>query len=140
MATRDTRALATAAVLLLAVAASFHALRAAAEARSVKLVVDYGDGVEKHFPAIPWKEGMTVLDVMSAATGRAHGIAFEHTGSGDTAILTRIDDLSNEGGGKEKKNWLYWVNDKFAERSFGAYELAPSDVVVWRFALWPESE
>ena len=33
----------------------------AEKAPTVRLIVDYGDGVEKHFTALPFKKGMTVL-------------------------------------------------------------------------------
>ena len=31
------------------------------------------------------------------------------------------------------KNWLYRVNGKLADKSAGAYVLAPGDVILWRF-------
>lgn len=106
------------------------------EARTVRLIIDYNDGVEKHFTAVPWKKGMTVLDAMKFAKHCAHGIAFEYKGRGETALLTRIDDLANEGGGPGKKNWIYRVNDKLANKSFGVFELNASDVVLWKFTTY----
>src|SRR6185503_11243274 len=72
---------------------------------TVRVIIDYGDGVQKHFTALPWKKDMTILDAMNEAKASPHGITFQNTGSGSTAFLTKIDDLQNEGGGG-KRNWI----------------------------------
>ena len=118
------------ATMLLAVAAAGDL--AHAQSATVRLVVDYGDGVIKTITGLPWAKGSTVLDVMNAAKDRPHGITFSYTGSGASAFLTRLDDVANEGGGA-KKNWQLWVNTSYADRSFGVYEVQPLDVVFWRF-------
>ena len=120
------------ATMLLAIAAAGG--RAHAQSATVRLVVDYGDGVIKTITGLPWAKGSTVLDVMNAAKDRPHGITFSYTGSGASAFLTRIDDVANEGGAAAKKNWQLWVNTSNAERSIGVYEVQPLDVVFWRFA------
>jgi uncharacterized protein DUF4430 len=119
------------AAMLLAVAAAGD--RAHAQSATVRLVVDYGDGVTKTITGLPWAKGSTVLDVMNAATDRPHGITFSYTGSGASALLTRIDDVANEGGGGAKKNWQLWINTSYADRSFGVYEVQALDVVFWSF-------
>ena len=106
---------------------------AKAQSATVRLVVDYGDGVTKTVAQLPWAKGSTVLDVMNAAKNRPHGISFEYTGSGTASFLTRIDDLANQGGGK--KNWQLWVNTSYADKSFAVYEVQPLDVVFWRFTM-----
>ncbi len=127
-----TRRAATTLLALLLIAATSH--WALAQSATVRLVIDYGDGAVKIFTDLPWSKGTTVLDVMNAAQGRPHGITFKHTGSGATALLTQIDDVANEGGGTGKKNWQFWVNTTYADRSFGAYEVQALDVIFWRFA------
>ncbi len=101
--------------------------------QTVRLVVDYGDGASKTINNLAWAKGDTVLEVMKAATARPHGISFSFTGTGATAILTRIDDVQNEGTGLGKKNWQYWVNETYGDRSFAAFEVQAHDVIVWRF-------
>ncbi|MDA1049804.1 MAG: DUF4430 domain-containing protein [Planctomycetota bacterium] len=103
---------------------------AADETEAVRLVIDYNDGVEKHFNAIAWKTGMTVMDAMLAAKKHPRGISFEHKGNGQTALLTKIDDIENEGRGR---NWLYRVNGKPGDRSMGIFELKAGDTVLWKF-------
>lgn len=100
---------------------------------TIRLTVDYGDGITKIISNLAWAKGDTVLDAMKTATARPHGISFSYTGTGAAAMLTRIDDVQNEGGGTGKKNWQYWVDDAYGDRSFAAFELQAQDVVVWRF-------
>ena len=130
------RCVAVLAAALLVIAAAWVARPAVGQdaAQTVRLVVDYGDGVTKTISNLAWAKGNTVLDAMKAATARPHGISFSYTGSETAAVLTRIDDVQNEGGGAGKKNWQYWVQDAYGDRSFGAFELQVQDVVVWRFA------
>ena len=131
----DRRAVALA-VAMLVLAVAWVAPPAAGQeaAQTVRLLVDYGDGVTKTVSGLAWSKGSTVLDAMKAATARPHGISFSYTGSDAAAVLTRIDDVQNEGGGTGRKNWQYWVNDAYGDRSFAIFELQAQDVVVWRFA------
>lgn len=99
----------------------------------VRLIIDYNDGVEKHFTKIPWKKGMTVLDAMNHARRGSHGLSFKSTGKGGSTFLQQIDDLKNQGGGTGKKNWILRVNKKLATQSFGIAKLKSADIVRWRF-------
>jgi Domain of unknown function (DUF4430) len=101
--------------------------------KTVRLVVDYGDGVQVHFNSLPWREGMTALDALSAASTHRHGIPFAHKGSLSTAMVTKIGDLKNEGDGR---NWLYSVNDKQGEVSAGIHKLKSNDAVLWKFEVY----
>lgn len=115
----------------------------AAHARHIKLVIDYGDGVQKHFVAIEHKAGMTVFDALLAAKAHVRGIEIEHTGSGATALVRRIDDLKNQGAGGstgESRNWQFFVNDQYATAGAGATNIEPGDVVRWVFARYPAAK
>ncbi len=103
---------------------------------TVELTIDYGDGVQKRFPAILFRAGMTVLDALQDAQKHPRGIRFEHRGSGETAFVSKIDDLANEGRGR---NWTYGVNDKKADRSCGVFSLTAGDRVVWKFGTGTEN-
>lgn len=113
--------------------ASTELFAAKPEAATVRLVVDYGDGVEKHFTRIAWKPEMTVLDAMEQAKRSKRGITFDYRGRGETAFIMKIDDLKNEGGGRDSGNWSFSVNNELAEKSFGIYEPKKGDVIVWKF-------
>jgi hypothetical protein len=127
-------AMLAAVLLVLAVGSTTRPAVGQDAARSVRLLVDYGDGTTKTIGDLAWTKGNTVLDAMKAATARRHGISFSYTGSDASAVLTKIDDVPNEGGGAGKKNWQYWVNDAYGDRSFATFELQAQDLVVWRFA------
>ncbi len=100
---------------------------------TVRLIVEYGDGASKTVAHLPWAKGHTILDAMKAATTRPHGISFSYTGSGDSAVLTKIDDVQNEGGGAGRKNWQYWISGTYGDRSFAVFELQAEGTIVWRF-------
>jgi hypothetical protein len=127
-----------AAVLLMLAAGPAIVSATAAEENTFRLTVDYGDGVTKTISDLAWSKGNTVLDAMKAATSRPHGISFSYTGSGASAALTKIEDVQNQGGGAGKKNWQYWVNGAYGDRSFAAFELQAQDQVLWRFATEQE--
>ena len=102
------------------------------KAATVSLTVDYNDGVRKIF-VLSWTKDMTVVDALNLAKANPHGLTYAATGSGETTMLTKIDDLQNQGGGANKKNWLYSVNDQLADRACGSYKLQPADSVLWKF-------
>jgi len=120
-----------AAVALMLAGAGMLREATAEPAQTVHLIVDYGDGTMKAINDLPWKQGQTVLDMMNAAKARPRGISFEVRGAGASAVLIKIDDLASEGAGK--KNWQFWVNAAYGNRSFSIYELQPQDTVLWRF-------
>lgn len=105
-------------------------LPAAEPTKSVKLTIDYGDGVQKVFSDLAWKEGLTVFAALGQAAEHPRGIKLTHQGKGATTLVTGIDDLKNEGRGR---NWTYEVNGKLADRGCGVWELAAGDAVLWRF-------
>jgi hypothetical protein len=99
-------------------------------AKTVRLTIDYGDGSQRAFTRLAWKEDMTVFDLLQAAAKHPRGIKVTHQGKGATTLVTAIDGLENEGRGR---NWIYEVNDKTADRGCGVWKLAAGDVVLWRF-------
>ena len=110
---------------------SKKSIEAPRKSSTVALIVDYGDGAQTHFPEIPWKDGMTVNDVLEFAAKHRHGISFKARGKGATALLYRIDDLENEGG--SGLNWIFRVNGKLGDRSFAITPLADGDRILWKF-------
>ncbi len=100
-------------------------------AKVVRLIIDYGDGVEKHFTAVPWQKDLTVLGAMRWAAKHPRGIRFQYRGTGERVLLTQIDGQKNEGA--RGRNWIYQVNDKQGDRSIGIYTLGRGDTILWRF-------
>jgi hypothetical protein len=93
----------------------------------VALTVDFGGGRRLAFAAIAWRDGMTVADLTTAWPN----IAIKQKGAGESAFVTSIDDVENQGA--DGKNWTYSVNDQMADRSFAVYKLKPGDRVLWTF-------
>lgn len=121
---------------LLALALSFASTIRSDEpaaAATVHLSIDYGDGVQKQFTTLPWRAEMTVLDVLTEASKHPRGIRFEHRGKGETAFVTQIDDVKNEGQGR---NWLFQINDKPGAVSSGVQRVAKHDRILWKFATY----
>ncbi|MBC7853084.1 MAG: DUF4430 domain-containing protein [Pirellulaceae bacterium] len=100
---------------------------------TVKLVIDYGDGVQTQFAELPWTKETTVLAALEAAAKHPRGIKFTHQGKGETVLVTAIDDQKNEGRGR---NWLYEVNGKLGDRSCAVMPLKSGDSVLWRFGKY----
>jgi len=117
--------------VLLSLSAALAVADEPAKEKTVKLTIDFGDGVQKVFPALPWQDKMTVLSALQAAEKHPRGIKLAFQGSGERVLVTAIDELKNQGRGR---NWLYDVNGKQAEKSAGVYELSAGDAVLWRFA------
>jgi hypothetical protein len=93
----------------------------------VALTIDFGGDRRKNFDSIVWHDGMTVADAMNAASG----VAITQKGSGQSAFVTAIDGVENQGA--DGQNWTYSVNGQIADRSFAVYELKPRDRVLWTF-------
>jgi hypothetical protein len=103
--------------------------------QAVELVIDYDDGAQKRV-AIAWQEGMTVLGAMAQAKSHPRGFTYDQQGEGKNAMIVQIDDLVNQRGGKDARNWLYYVNGELAQRGCGDWTLQPGDVVLWKFGIY----
>lgn len=103
--------------------------------RSVRLVIAYGDDVEKHYNLLRWTRGMTVLDALTLARDKPAplGLPFIAVGAGERAFVRSIDSLANEGGRPGDRNWTYTINDQPGDRSCGLATLEPGDTVSWYY-------
>ena len=99
--------------------------------KTVTLAIEFADGSLRH-DYLPWHEGMTVENLLAAASHLPKGIQFAQQGSGESALLTEINGTANEGG--SGRNWTYSVNGQQADRSFAVYRLQPDDHVLWTFS------
>jgi hypothetical protein len=104
----------------------------AADGKAVALSIDFSDGRKREFEAIAWQSGMTVDDLMTAASRLPNGIRYTVGGDGEMTMLASIDGVENQWGGGSF--WLYRVNDVLADRSLAVYELQPGDRVLWTFS------
>ena len=76
---------------------------------------------------------MTALDALKLAEGRPRGVQLKMEGSGEMTMVLAIDDLANEVGIGDGRNWIYRVNGEQPHKSCGVYTLAPDDVILWKF-------
>ena len=106
----------------------------AASGETVSLVIEFGETDERREFTPTWRAGMTVANALAAArqqTDDQRRLGYAVQGSGQSAFLTDLAGVANEGAGG--RNWTYTVNGKLADRSFAVYELEPGDQVLWSF-------
>lgn len=103
----------------------------------LRLVIDYGDGVQKHFTQLEYTSGMTVWNLLEAAQKHPRGIQVKSRGKDDTLLVTAIDGQANEGG-TSSRNWIFRVNDELGERSAGITPVQAKDVITWRYERFTE--
>ena len=70
---------------------------------TVALTIDYSNGAQRHFSSIPWKKGLTILEVLQAS-GAAVEFGSDRAGH---ALGLVIDAMPAD---KETHEWLVWVN------------------------------
>lgn len=102
-----------------------------AAGKTVSLVIQFGNGREQAFDSIAWRAGMTVDDLLTAASHQPARLKYQTTGDGAMRFLTSIDEVANDPAGG--RGWTYRVNSVPADRSFAIYELRPGDRVLWTF-------
>jgi len=93
----------------------------------VSLKIDFNDGRQLDFAAIPWQSGTTVADLFHVV----QGVSIVQKGTGKAAFLVGINGSENEGA--DGNNWVYEVNGQSGDRSFADYVLGPGDRVLWTF-------
>jgi hypothetical protein len=98
----------------------------------VKLEIDFGNGARRSFDSLPWKEGMSVEDVMLTAREFRPGISYAQIGKGAKGFLTELEGLKNEGA--SGRNWQYEVAGSPGTRSFCLETVNAGDQVRWTFA------
>jgi len=104
-------------------------------AQAVALEIDFGDG-KKQLASVPWREGMTALDVLVGAEGGSTALSVERRGEGPTAFVEAVNGQHNGGGAKADRNWLFRVNDRLSPASAGTVVVKPGDRVLWQYAVW----
>ena len=98
---------------------------------TVSLTIDFGNGAQKEFSALPYRAEMTVADLLAAARDFRPGITFTQVGTGESGFLRSLDGLTNQGA--EGRNWLYQVDGKHAHASFCLEKLEPGRHILWKF-------
>jgi len=76
-------------------------------------------------------ESETVMDILKKAT-RAKRIQMDFSGAGAAAYVKGIDNLYEFDKGPGS-GWMYSINQKFPNRSAGAWEVKPGDHIQWLY-------
>jgi hypothetical protein len=95
------------------------------------LTIDFGNGARREFDALPWREGMTVGDLLRQAQRFRPSLAFTHQGAGAKAFLTSLEGVANDAGAG--RYWLYEIDGRSGDVSFEVAPLAAGQRVLWRF-------
>jgi hypothetical protein len=69
--------------------------------------------------------GQTLLEAIQTVENPK----FKTSGAGQGAFITAIGDWDTSGS----EGWSYYVNDQWADRSAGVYEINPGDVIRWKY-------
>ncbi len=99
--------------------------------KTVALSIDFGNGATREFAALPWRDGMTVADLMEAARHFRPAVRYTQKGVGAQAFLTALEGVSQQAD--SGKFWFFEINGKRGIRSFGIQPLLPGDRVLWMF-------
>ena len=102
---------------------------------TVMVEIDFGS--EKRMKSIPvvCSPDSTVLMSLERAQNMKM-LKFESRGSGETAFVSAIDGVANEGS--DGRNWIYRVNEKLGDKSAGIYAVGPGDTISWSFGDKPD--
>ncbi|MDX1963367.1 MAG: DUF4430 domain-containing protein [Pirellulales bacterium] len=104
------------------------------QAPQLTLTIDYGDSSAPKSLMIDWQAGLTVVDALRQAA--AQDLTSVITGAGESAFVSEIGGIANQGAGEAGKNWIYYINDKQATRGAGVQTLQPGDRLEWRFEVY----
>jgi hypothetical protein len=99
---------------------------------TVVLEIDFGNGARRIFEALPYRDGMTVADVMDEARNFQPALRYAQVGEGAGGFLTELEGLKNEGA--SGRNWQYDVAGTPGNKSFCLQTVAYGELVRWTFA------
>lgn len=99
--------------------------------QTVALTIDFGNGAKREYFALPWRDGMTVADLMDGARHFRPPITYTQKGIGAQAFLTSLEGVAHQMS--QGNFWFYEINGKRGTRSFGIQPLLSGDRVLWIF-------
>ncbi len=109
----------------------------ASSGSGVRVVIDYGNGVEKRYHDISWRAGFTAFDVLKVAAEMRPTSQVTAIGSGETLLVTSIDGFAN---GVDDRNWIFSVNDQKGRRSSAITAVNAGDTLRWSYEPWPGAD
>ncbi len=79
----------------------------------------------------------SVLDIMDQLKSE-NKINFETKDYNHLAFVVSINNIKNQGNGKDKKNWIYSVNGKLVPMSANQYIIKENSKIQWCFLVWED--
>ena len=104
------------------------------EGKTVSLAIDFGNGAGREFAALAWRDGMTVADLMGAASQFRPPLVFSGRGEGELTFITTIEGISSEG--REGRNWILSIGGEKSPTGAGGVSLQPGDAVLWKYEAY----
>lgn len=113
------------------IAASQPSAAGESAAKTVSMMLDFGDGTVRTFPNVELSGAQNVFAATKALSESGNGFVFKSQPPGQYGIM--IDQIGNRKNGEGGAYWLFWVNNAMAEQSADNTILKPGDVVEWKF-------
>lgn len=102
---------------------------------TVSLKIDFGGDKKSEMIDVVCSPESTVLSTLERAQNM-NKLKVKFRGSGETAFVTSIGGVENEGA--DGQNWIFLVNDELGDRSAGVFEVQPGDTISWSFGDRPK--
>jgi hypothetical protein len=103
-------------------------------AGTVQLNIVFNSDREKISVDVPCSEDSTVHSILKRAQNLGD-LKFESSGEGESAFVKSIGGVTNLLG--DGDNWVYKVNGELGDRSCGACDVKPGDLIQWSFGKYP---
>ncbi|GIX42458.1 MAG: hypothetical protein KatS3mg129_2191 [Leptospiraceae bacterium] len=84
-----------------------------------------------------YKNPKTLFDIMMDLKNQ-NQLDFQYQGKDKMIFITKINGINNEGSGKNKKNWLYFVNNQLADKGISQIVIDKNTQILWCFTTWEE--
>ena len=106
--------------------------RAAVPEGTVSVMLDLGDGRIETVTNVPWQEGQTVFDVLTAAADEKGFIIESRDFGGDLGMF--IETIAGVGKDPEGTRWWqFWVNNVYSMVGVSFSKTQPNDVIAFKF-------
>ena len=103
----------------------------------IQLEIDFVGRKENLRIDVPCQPPLSVFQVLESAQEQGN-LTFESTGRGETAFISAIGGVKNEGAAGD--NWVFRVNQQLGDRGSGVFQVNSGDQLLWTFGKYTPSE
>ncbi|TAL19235.1 DUF4430 domain-containing protein [Patescibacteria group bacterium] len=101
------------------------------KAKTVSVMLDFGDGTVRTFTDIDVSGTKTVFDLLKSLSESGKGFVFSYQPPGQYGVM--VEQIGNKKNGDEGKYWMFWMNNRLAEVAADRQSVAVGDVIEWKF-------